>query len=104
MRWVAAGEAVWGLLIQLDTESLYKPAVPLPGGRPHKLETHIHKTNLSADARNSTRHNKQKGKQPKRPSTGERMNKNMVHPDDGILFDSKKEQSTDSCYHGDDKP
>lgn len=45
-----------------------------------------------------------KRKQAKRPSTSEWINKNVVRPDSGILFNSQKEQSADLHYHTDEKP
>lgn len=45
-----------------------------------------------------------KRKQAKCPSTSEWINKNVVHLDNGILFNSQKEQSADLPYHTDEKP
>lgn len=42
-----------------------------------------------------------KWKRPTCPSAGQ-MNKNVVHPHDGILFGNKKERSFDTCHSMDE--
>ena len=94
----AAVETVWRSLKHLNIESLYDPAVPLPGRCPHELKTYIQTQICTQMLTAAPLTINKKWKQPKCPSTDEWINKNVVHPDNGILFGSKKEQSTDSCY------
>lgn len=70
------------------------PAAPLPGVYPREMETRLHKS-LYMNASSRLTHNSQKGHNP---NIHQLMNKsNVVDLLNGMLFNQKKELSTDSA-------